>query len=257
MYNILFTGGFDPVHSGHIECIKHCAMVKGNLYIGLNSDEWLTRKKGRPFMSFEERKAVLTQMQGVHAVISFDDSDNTACDAIAQLLNTAPKQKVLFVNGGDRTDVNTPEMERYKDNPNVEFAFGVGGDYKKNSSSSILSDWAHPIEERVWGKFLTYYDSKKVKIKRLLIEPGSTISMQYHNKRSELWFIERGEGKLTTLVENREVSVKTLGRYQSHTVELGSWHRLENVGKRTLQVIEIQYGEECAEEDIVRLKEIL
>ena len=106
---VVFTGGFDPVHSGHISCIKEARKL-GRVIIGLNSDEWLTRKKGKPFMSFEERKTVLEQFKNVLCVIEFDDSNNTASDAIRQAMKMFPNNKIIFVNGGDRTENNITEI---------------------------------------------------------------------------------------------------------------------------------------------------
>ena len=71
----LVTGGFDPIHSGHIQYLKAAATYADYLIVGLNSDEWLTRKKGRPFMPFEEREAILNELLVVDKVISFDDED--------------------------------------------------------------------------------------------------------------------------------------------------------------------------------------
>jgi cytidyltransferase-like protein len=248
---VVFTGGFDPIHSGHIEAIKD-AQQYGRVILGLNSDEWLTRKKGRPFMPFEERKAVLDQFKNVLAVIGFDDSDNSASDAIRKAREMFPKSKIIFVNGGDRTAKNIPEMDAFKDDPMVEFKFSVGGENKKNSSSWILSEWKHPSESRQWGKFMTYYDSKEAKVKRLVIDPAKSISMQYHNSRSEFWFVESGEGILYTMTDHGEKQIKTLRKHDSYHIEVGQWHRVENSGSEPLQVIEIQYGSECKEEDIVR-----
>ena len=124
----LFTGGFDPIHSGHIEAIKH-AQSLGKVVLGLNSDQWLIRKKGQAFMPFSERKAVLDQFKGVLAVISFDDNDNTACDAIEQTKEQFLNHKIIFVNGGDRTQSNIPEMERFKDDPLVDISYGRGVGY--------------------------------------------------------------------------------------------------------------------------------
>jgi cytidyltransferase-like protein len=248
---VVFTGGFDPIHSGHIEAIKH-AQSLGRVILGLNSDEWLTRKKGKPFMPFEERKAVLDQFKNILSVIGFDDSDNSACDAIIQTKKMFPNHKIIFVNGGDRTKTNIPEMERFKDDPLVDFAFSVGGNNKKNSSSWILSEWKHPSEGRVWGQFMTYYESSQAKVKRLEIDPGKSISMQYHSRRAEFWFIEDGVGKLFTMDGENEVTKYRLEKHDSYHVRKGEWHRLENIGNQQLHVIEIQYGEYCDEEDIVR-----
>jgi len=248
---VVFTGGFDPIHSGHIEAIKH-AQSLGRVIIGLNSDQWLARKKGRAFMPFEERKVVLDQFKNILCVIDFDDSDDSACDAIWKAKSMFPNNKIVFVNGGDRTKTNIPEMERFKNDIQVEFMFSVGGDDKKNSSSWILSEWKHPSESRQWGKFMTYYDSKESKVKRLILEPGKSISMQYHNERSEFWFVENGVGEIFTIENDQEKTVKILKKHESYHVPAGQWHRLENIGVDDLCIIEIQYGVECTEQDIVR-----
>ena len=248
---VVFTGGFDPVHSGHIAAIEH-AHTLGRVIIGANSDEWLIRKKGQAFMPLTERMTILSQFKNVLQVIEFDDSDDTACDAIQRAKDLFPNNHIIFVNGGDRTQSNIPEMQRFKDDPQVTFEFGIGGTDKRNSSSWILSEWKHPSEIRQWGKFMTYYDSQQSKVKRLILEPGKSISMQYHNQRSEFWFIESGEGNLYTMTDHGETLLKTLRKHDSYHVEVGQWHRVENCGSEPLEVIEIQYGKQCTEEDIVR-----
>ena len=85
---VLVTGGFDPLHSGHIEYFKAAKQLGDELHVGLNSDEWLTRKKGRPFMSFSDRAAIINELSVVDKVISFDDSDNSACGAIYKAMAT-------------------------------------------------------------------------------------------------------------------------------------------------------------------------
>lgn len=248
---VLFTGGFDPVHSGHIQTIND-ARQYGRIIIGLNSDKWLARKKGKPFMPFAERRAILKEFRCVMDVIEFDDSDGSACDAIRRVKAVFPNDRIIFVNGGDRTQVNTPEMDAFRGDPRVEFKFGVGGNYKKNSSSWILQDWAVQSEPRKWGQSLTYYDGPTSKVKRLVLELNQSISMQYHNHRSELWFIERGDCAVFTLDNGNEVQRRMLHQFETYVVPAGEWHRLENIGDEKLVVIEIQYGESCSEDDIVR-----
>jgi D-beta-D-heptose 7-phosphate kinase/D-beta-D-heptose 1-phosphate adenosyltransferase len=250
---VLITGGFDPVHSGHIEYIKAASEI-GRVVIGLNSDDWLVRKKKQAFMPISERKSVLENLKQVMCVIEFNDADGTACDAIRIVKEMFPNQKVLFANGGDRGNENTPEIDRYKNDPRVEFIFGVGGDYKKNSSSWILAEWKHPSESRQWGKFMTYYETLGCKVKRLELEPGKSISMQYHLKRSELWFVEDGIGTVYGLTPDRvELELTTLKTNSHWLINRATWHRLENTGNTPLKIIEIQFGLDCTEEDIVRL----
>lgn len=136
---VLITGGFDPIHSGHIEYINAAKALGDYLFVGLNSDDWLTRKKGKPFMPWTERHMILSNLRSVDDVFAFDDSDNTAIDAIRRIREENEGHTIIFANGGDRTKENIPEMACGVDD--VEFVFGVGGQDKKNSSSWILKAW--------------------------------------------------------------------------------------------------------------------
>jgi cytidyltransferase-like protein len=134
---VLVTGGFDPLHSGHIEYFKAAKKLGFLLVVGVNSDAWLIRKKGQAFMPFYERKTIIENLYQVHKVIEFNDDDNSAIDAIKKVKEMYPKSNIIFANGGDRTKDNIPEMI-FDD---VEYVFGVGGVHKINSSSDILKNW--------------------------------------------------------------------------------------------------------------------
>lgn len=134
---VIVTGGFDPLHSGHIAYLKEAKKLGDHLVVGLNSDEWLSRKKGRPFMPWEERNAILKELKCVDFVLDFDDSDGSAQALIEYMLKHS-RGDLIFANGGDRTEDNIPEMAIQ--NPRVSFVFGVGGD-KTASSSDFLQRW--------------------------------------------------------------------------------------------------------------------
>ena len=136
----LVTGGFDPIHEGHIRLLRAAELLGEIVVVGLNSDEWLVRKKGAAFMDWRGRATILRNMWMVSAVIPFDDRDDTACDAIEVALGAWPESKIVFCNGGDRGENNTPEFEKYNRNPRVNFAFNVGGG-KMQSSSDLLAKW--------------------------------------------------------------------------------------------------------------------
>ena len=133
MEAVLVTGGFDPLHSGHISYLESASKLGDWLVVGINSDAWLKRKKCRHFMPFQERCAIIKSLRCVDEIIEFDDSDDTACDAIAKIMYT--HNRCIFANGGDRTDDNIPEQRL--EQSNLKFVFGVGGDNKANSSSWI------------------------------------------------------------------------------------------------------------------------
>ncbi len=136
---ILISGGFDPIHSGHIRLIND-ANRYGDVIVLLNSDEWLRNKKGKEFLSFDERKIIMKNIKGVIAVIEFDDSDNTCIDGIKKAKSLYKNNIIKFANGGDRNNETTPEKE-FCDKNDIETLFGIGGNDKTNSSSWILKKW--------------------------------------------------------------------------------------------------------------------
>ena len=83
---------------------------------------------------------LLESIKYINQVLPFNDDDNSARDLIRKILELYDSH-VVFANGGDRTKDNIPEIETFGDDPRVSFEFGVGGDYKKNSSSWILENW--------------------------------------------------------------------------------------------------------------------
>ena len=127
---VMVSGGFDPVHIGHIRMILE-ASKHGNVIVVANSDEWLFRKKGFVFMEFEQRAEILSAIKGVRKVSGVDDSDGTVCEAIKRLKPT------YFANGGDRAKHNTPE-QAVCDDIGVKMLWGVGGNDKANSSSDLV-----------------------------------------------------------------------------------------------------------------------
>ena len=136
----LVTGGFDPIHSGHISYFARAKDFSDFLVVCINTEEWLTKKKGQYFQSWVERADIIRHLRMVDAVITVPDDDKgSACGAIAKCLEIA--DTVVFCNGGDRGKTNTPEIDKYGDNPRVQFEFGIGGEDKKNSSSWILKGY--------------------------------------------------------------------------------------------------------------------
>jgi D-beta-D-heptose 7-phosphate kinase/D-beta-D-heptose 1-phosphate adenosyltransferase len=248
---VLVTGGFDPIHSGHIEYFKEAAQHGDLVVVGLNSDEWLTRKKGQPFMSFAERKAVIETLWMVDEVIAFDDTDNTACKAIEYLLED-PNISIIFANGGDRTNTSTPEYERFKDNPRVEFAWGVGGRDKKNSSSWVLDNWKNAKTIRPWGWYRVLDDKDGYKVKELVIQPSQSLSDQRHMLRNEHWYVLSGCCKID--IESLHFR-KTFELYQLSEgldIPVNTWHRAYNDTDKPCHILEVQFGSKCVEDDIER-----
>lgn len=141
---VICTGGFDPPHQGHISYLRAAKALGDHLIVGINSDEWLMRKKNMYLMNIEERIAVVGALRYVDEVIEIDDSDDTGRDAIRRARSKYPDAIIVYANGGDRTAENIPEM----DEPGITFAFGVGGDDNANSSSDILRRYAQYLVGR-------------------------------------------------------------------------------------------------------------
>jgi cytidyltransferase-like protein len=250
---ILVTGGFDPIHSGHIAYFKAARALGDRLIVGLNSDEWLTRKKGRAFMPWNERLCVVNNLSMVDEVYTFDDEDGSARHFIQQVRAHYPTAELIFANGGDRTSANIPEMD-VMDN-NLAFVFGVGGEDKKNSSSWILTEWKSPRTERAWGYYRVLHEvGENTKLKELTVMPRQCLSMQRHDSRAEFWFVAQGEATVYTLDEaSTDQEVRCELTMHEHTfIRVNEWHQLCNETDQPLKLIEIQYGERCVEEDIVR-----
>jgi cytidyltransferase-like protein len=247
---VVVSGGFDPVHSGHIKLIKAARALGDHLIVGINSDEWLARKKGRAFMPWNERLSVLNNLKPVDEVYTFDDEDGTACNLLQQVRAHYPKDRIIFANGGDRTQDNIPEMTV----SGVEFVFGVGGEDKANSSSWILQEWKAPKTQRAWGYYRVLHEAGvEVKVKELTVEPGQCLSMQRHQQRAEHWFVSEGTATVYTI--DRSSDAELLGEFTTHQhihINRGEWHQLCNLTDRPLRVVEIQYGAACVEEDIER-----
>ena len=136
---VLISGGFDPIHSGHIKLIKDASNY-GDVVVLLNSDNWLRNKKGKEFLSINERKIIMQSIKKVIDVIEMNDSDNTCIEGIKQAIKKYKNYKIKFANGGDRNNNTTPEIEFCNAN-NIELLWSVGGNEKTNSSSWILKKW--------------------------------------------------------------------------------------------------------------------
>ena len=247
---VVVTGGFDPLHSGHIEYFKAAKQLGNLLVVGINSDAWLTRKKGRSFMPAVERKAIIENLYQVHKVIEFNDDDGSAIDAIRQVKEMYSRATVVFANGGDRTKDNIPEMVV----DDVEFVFGVGGENKANSSSWILEEWKAPKTERPWGYYRVLYKVDGTKVKELTVMPGQSLSMQRHAHRQEFWHVTEGQCNVEQRMPGGyALPAITLNKYGQITIPTNDWHKISNPFNAPCKIVEIQYGDQCDEADIERI----
>jgi mannose-6-phosphate isomerase-like protein (cupin superfamily) len=185
-------------------------------------------------------------------VMIADDPDNSCSTFIQETLKLFPNDEIIFANGGDRTQENIPEMKIA--DPRLSFVFGVGGENKANSSSWILEDWKKPKTGRVWGYYRVLHEvGPNTKLKELTVAPKTCLSMQRHDKRAEFWFVAEGEAAVYTLDNSSDHDL--VGHFAVHDyiwIAKNQWHMLCNETDHPLKLIEIQYGENCVEEDIER-----
>jgi cytidyltransferase-like protein len=234
---VCISGGFDPVHEGHLDMIEDASQY-GDVIVILNSDDWLIRKKGFCFFNWQSRARLLASMRGVAGIIAVDDSDGTVCEALERL------KPDYFANGGDRKLFNTPEIgvcERL----DIEMLWNIGGSDKANSSSEIAK---RAIVHRKWGTYLTLDEGAKYKVKRLVIEPNKSISLQKHMHRTETWTIISGVARV-----RNGAKANTFFSKESVYIEKEHVHQVTNVGAEPLVIIETQVGDYLGEDDIIRL----
>ena len=147
---MIVSGGFDPIHPGHIEMFREAGKFGDIVVAGVNSDEWLRRKKGKEFQRFYDRLLIVNSNQFVDLAMGFDDNDGTANDLIRRTLRMfphLPASQFTFCNGGDRGASNTPESD-YCMETGVGVKYAVGGATKFSSSSDLLEGWVHHVNKQ-------------------------------------------------------------------------------------------------------------
>jgi cytidyltransferase-like protein len=238
------SGGFDPLHAGHVAMMQEAKTHCNHLTVLLNSDAWLLRKKGYVSVPYEQRAAVVSALRCVDAVVPAIDDDGTVIQNLRVLRHQSSKSDVvIFMNGGDRGRDNVPEAVV----DGVDFLFGVGGDTKANSSSLIHPSGYLARVDRAWGFYEDHFRTSRCVFKTLHLRTGQGTSLQRHRYRSEVWFVDRGEVLVEIMGKNPEV-VRAGG---SVSVPAGDWHRVTAI-RGPAVVREMQFGELCDEDDIER-----
>jgi mannose-6-phosphate isomerase-like protein (cupin superfamily) len=181
--------------------------------------------------------------------MTFDDSNGSAVSLLEELIRDNIYADIIFANGGDRTKENIPEMNV----KGVEFAFGVGGENKANSSSWILEEWKSPKTERQWGYYRVLHDVAGTKVKELTIEPKQSLSLQRHANRAEYWHVSEGQCIVEQQMDNGyHLPARELNEHENIHIPRKGWHKLHNPFNTPCRIVEIQYGASCDESDIER-----
>ena len=132
---VMTSGGFDPVHPGHISCIIESKKFGDTLVVVVNGDAFLTAKKGRPFQNLEIRSLIVSGISGVDYVVPFEIKNDQTVNKALEIIKPN-----IFTKGGDRVDEQSlPEWDVCKKH-NIKIEFGVGDD-KQWSSSWFLKEW--------------------------------------------------------------------------------------------------------------------
>jgi len=135
---VAVSGGFDPLHVGHIQYFRKAKELGDELIVILNSDKFLLNKKGYIFMSYKERKEIIESIRCVDKVVPCIDKDQSVCKTLEKI------KPDIFAKGGDRTLLNIPEKE-VCERLGIKMIFGVG---EKIQSSSWLVDKIRKKEKK-------------------------------------------------------------------------------------------------------------
>lgn len=249
---VIISGGFDPLHSGHLNYIN-AASELGDVHVIVNDDWFLMRKKGKPFLPQGERMEILSNIKGVVAVHPANNKEkDDVSDEIHLIKKSTPqRRRIIFANGGDRNGNNIPEYDTCRE-LDIELVFNIGGE-KTNSSSDILANWEDTtVVKRDWGdwKVLLNLPGLNIKLKQLNVGPHKSLSMQRHFHRKEFWFVQEGSGIVN--LDGKDIQ---LVQGDTCLVDLLQWHQLRNNTVRWLRIVELQYGDICIESDIERALE--
>lgn len=134
MMDVCISGGFDPIHPGHISYITEASRLGSTLVVIVNGDSFLTTKKGKPFQDLETRCQIVAGIKNVEWVIPFEvENDQSICEALKVI------KPFVFANGGDRGAENIPEYDICQE-LGIKMRFGVGKE-KQWSSSNMLKNW--------------------------------------------------------------------------------------------------------------------
>ena len=246
----LVSGGFDPVHVGHLRMFQDAKKLSNRVIVLLNNDDWLIKKKGKPFMNQNQRKEILEEFNSITKVIIQRSSEKSSSSAIEEFVKKNPNKSICYCNGGDRSNIDNIRESEICKKLKVNLEFGIGGENKIESSSKLTKNYLGDIEERPWGNYHIIAKNLGYQIKEIKVSVNSKLSLQKHQNRAEFWQIIKGN--CMVIVDEKEYELED---NDSIYIPKNTLHRIENIGNKELVFIEIQLGKDLKEEDIVRIED--
>ncbi len=249
---VAVSGGFDPLHIGHVRMFKKAKALGERLVVIVNNDHWLRKKKGFAFMPQKERVELIRSLPFVDKVVLTDHAKGSEDMSVTRALRKIKPH--IFANGGDRKKMSDiPEASVCKD-LGIKMLFNIGEGGKIQSSSWMIQNASRPIKrsERPWGEYYGWDQGEDWNLKTIYIKPGKRLSLQYHRQRMECWLLVSGDATATLHNAKGKAGTVPLKKGITYCVEKSQVHRLES--KRGGVVVEVAYGN-FDENDIVRLED--
>lgn len=245
------SGGFDPLHIGHVRMLQEARKLGDKLVVILNNDNWLRNKKGFVFMPEKERAEMIGSFPFVDRVVLSGHKPDDPDRSVARMLRKLKPD--VFANGGDRFADNIPEMQVCKE-LKIKAVFNVGQGGKVQSSSWMVRDAIRASVRgvRPWGEFYGWNKGPGWYLKTIHIKPKKRLSLQYHMQRSEYWMLVEGDATATIGKQGKALTQIKLKKNEIFHVGVGTIHRLES--QKGGVIVEIAAGE-FDENDIVRLED--
>lgn len=250
---VAVSGGFDPLHIGHVRLFEKARKLGDKLVVILNNDNWLKAKKGFAFMPEKERKELIEALPSVDKVFVTEHKKSDTDRSVVQALRKLKPH--VFANGGDRKPSGDPIPEVIACNEfSIKIVYNVGRGGKVQSSSWMIKDAARHTARSVrpWGEFYGWDAGKKWYVKTLYVKPKKRLSLQYHHHRSERWVLVDGDATAVT-IENGVHTETPLKVGETFIVPKGTPHRL--MSKKGGILVEVAVGSTFNEDDIVRLED--